>query len=753
MEEGQALVYKNEIEGIPSELKESAQSYISNEVRPNSRVNLFVYNLFNVRKGSYNPRKIRNVGESPNLLDTSLVELSGQQMQGFLNNKGYFNALVTPEISIKRKRAKITYDVQPGVRYKIDDIQYQIIDPNLQQIYEQDVRPTSKLVIGGAYDLENLIWEREKAYQEFKNKGYYEYLRQYMRVEVDTLNKKNHVSLTIQVDTPATKSLHQTFDLGNVYVNIHHADQLSDIGDTKLKNEQNIIFTDKTGMFKSKPISRYIFLREGDKYSLEAENRSYDRLYEMNGFRSVKINYEKVDSSKLDVYYNLIPRKVMGNQIEGEYTFSSGMSGFNVGNVFSHRNMFGGAEQLEVKLRYGVLFDPRLSGGLKQKIFSNDLQLGVNLIIPRILAPFYTRSVGYYGLARTTFSSNIQLFNQLKTYYNRYFINTLNYSWYESANKQHSLSPIVLEYRIGRLDKDFQNQLLEDGYLLYVRSNNREYFGLGAQYSFTLNSPKLLNKETFNYFKGSLETSGNLLAMLSGPLKFKKNDLGENMLFNVPYLQYAKGEIDFRHYKHFGGQRQLVLRTNLGLAVPYGNNSSLLIFEKSFYGGGMNGMRAWQARTLGPGNYNREGVPEHLRLNLRNLDQLGELKLEANAEYRFRLLNSFLGAKLNGATFIDMGNIWRLQENELNPKGKFEVNRLWDQIAIGTGFGLRLDMNYFVIRLDIGLKVKDPQFESSDQWVIKELFRAREFRKKYYQTHRPDRYNFVQYNLGVGLPF
>jgi outer membrane protein insertion porin family len=140
-------------------------------------------------------------------------------------------------------------------------------------------------------------------------------------------------------------------------------------------------------------------------------------------------------------------------------------------------------------------------------------------------------------------------------------------------------------------------------------------------------------------------------------------------------------------------------------------------------------------------------------LNLRNLDQLGEIKIEGNAEYRFRILNSVLGAKMNGATFVDFGNVWRLKENELNPGGEFKFNKFLNQIAIGTGFGLRFDSDYFIIRLDAGLKVKDPQFSGSDQWVLKHFFDSKEFKDQYYQTHRPDRYNFIQYNFGIGLPF
>ncbi|SPZ84907.1 Outer membrane protein/protective antigen OMA87 [Sphingobacterium multivorum] len=179
-----------------------------------------------------------------------------------------------------------------------------------------------------------------------------------------------------------------------------------------------------------------------------------------------------------------------------------------------------------------------------------------------------------------------------------------------------------------------------------------------------------------------------------------------------------------------------------------------MIFEKSFYSGGMNGIRAWQARTLGPGAYNRQSLSEDLRLNLRNLDQLGEIKLEANAEYRFRLLNNFLGAKMNGATFLDMGNVWRLKKDEeLNPGGSLNSINFLGRSPLVPASDFVSIRDYFVIRLDAGLKLKDPQFSGADQWVIKHFFDSKEFKAQYYETHRPDRYNFIQYNFGIGMPF
>src|SRR5690606_16210299 len=212
--------------------------------------------------------------------------------------------------------------------------------------------------------------------------------------------------------------------------------------------------------------------------------------------------------------------------------------------------------------------------------------------------------------------------------------------------KVHQLTPISLEYRIGKLDEQFKRGLDSAGYRLYIESNDRAYIGLGSQYSYTYNTLRLNNLEDFIYFRGALDVSGNSLGLLSIVVNLKPNENGDNSHLGVPYIQSSKVKTDFRFYKYLGCERQLVFRLNPGVAVPYGNNQNLLIFEKNFYSGGMNGIRAWQARTLGPGGYNRSVLPDSLRLNLRNLDQLGEVKIEGNVEYRFKLLNDFFGAKL-----------------------------------------------------------------------------------------------------------
>ena len=751
LDEDQSLVTKVEMIGFPAALKEQSFQYVSNEIRPNSALNLTIYNIFNTEKGSYKTEKIRSVGEPPRLLDSSLVELSALQIQRFLQTKGYFRAKVIPSISVRKKRAKINFLASPDSLFHIGNITTAVDNPYIAEIYEKKVIPKSNLQSGISYDVNNFAALRESLYESMRNEGYYDYLRQYMRIAVDTNRRKEVADIQVQVTTGVDSLKVYKINAVSLLLNGY-----SGVNTPLMESRDSVLginFRDYNGRFKLKPLVRYMFLREGDKYSLNNENLSYDRLYEMNGFRSVKINYEKQGDSLLNVNYELTPRDLMSNQIEGEYTFSSGMSGFNIGNTFSHRNIFGGSELLELKLKYGVLFDPRLSGSLSDKIFNNDFQAGVSLSVPRMLLPFGWGNAGLYGLPRTTFSSNIQIFNQDRTYSNTYFINTLNYSWWQTPNLQHSYTPIVVEYRDGKFDEAFRDQLQQEGYQLYIASNDRQYFGLGAQYALIYNAQKLQKLSNFHFFRAAIDLSGTSLGLLSNIFNFQRSNDGTKTLFGVTYLQYVKGEIDYRLYKYFGGNRQFIFRFNAGAIVPYGNNSSLLIFEKSFYAGGMNGIRAWQARTLGPGNYNRSSIREDLRVNLRNLDQLGEMKLESNLEYRFRILNRFLGAKLNGATFLDMGNVWLLRENQLNNGGVFQFDKFFSQVAIGTGFGLRFDMDYFTIRLDTGLKIKDPQFTGKDQWVVKHLFQSNAFKDEYFDSHKPDRYGFFQYNFGVGLPF
>lgn len=752
----QSLVTKVTLDSIDKRFKEQAYLYVQSDIRPNSKLNLALYNYFNTKKGEYRTDRIKNIGEEPNILDSALVEISRKEIEKFLASKGFLKAKVKSEIEIKNKRAHITFTASQGPEFQIRNFSYEINDPEVAKIYEGN-RPTfSHITPGQRFDADSLSYEREQIYQMMKRNGYYDYLRQYVRFEVDSFHYDSKADLKMFLSNPPNKTEHPVYTIADSYITIKNSDnKLDSIAADSFLVDSQYHFTDHSEKFNPEKIAHYIFVNKGDLYNISRENITYDRLYELNVFKNIKIEYQKTPDStnRLNPVYEIVPLKRMSNRIEAEYTFNAGRNGFNVANTYSNRNLFGGAEQLELKARYGVLFNSNVKGSIIERVFNRDLQLGANLIFPRLITPFPVPVYSSVGIQHTTFSTSFQSFEQKNAFSNRTFINSVTYDWLASKYKLHSFTPLNVEFRKGRLDSTFREAIRDKGFELYIRTNDRQYFNLGSLYSFTYNAPRLNTYNDFIYFRGSADLGGNTLGLLGKLFDFPEDSNGVKRVFDVPYIQYVKGEIDVRSYHYFGGDRQFVARINTGIGYP-GKNNKTLPFEKNFYAGGSSGVRAWQARTLGPGNYNRSSIDDSTtRANLRNLDQLGEIKFEGNLEYRFKLLNNFFGARVRGAAFGDFGNIWRLKPTLENRDGEFKFNRVLNQMAIGTGGGLRFDLDYFVLRFDAGIKVKDPQFKGSDQWVIRYLFDKKEFKDNYYATNRPDRYRFVIYNFGIGMPF
>ena len=765
MADDQALVKSVKLDSVNKEFAETALTFVQNDIRPNSRINLALYNLFNTKKGKYRTDRVRVIGEAPHVLDSSLVEISRVQIEKFLATKGFFNAKVKSDIVVEKKKAKITFTAEQGSEFKISSINYEIPDSAVSALYMANRSGFTRMHEGKRFDSDSLAYEREQIYRLMKQNGYYDYVRQFVRFDVDSNSNNSAAKVILYLANPTDKPSHEVYTIDNSTITIRNSSGLLDSMsvDTVIVDTQ-YHFVDHSQKFEPKPISRYLYIKKGEIYNIEKEELTYDRLYELNVFRNVKIDYAKTSDStnRLQPRYDISPLKRMSNRIEGEYTFNSGRNGFNIGNTYTNRNLFGGAELLEIKAKYGVLFDANANGNILDRIFSRDLQLGVNLVLPKLLVPFPIPTMGKNGIPHTTISSSVQLFDQREAFSSRVFINSITYDWVETKYKLHSLTPLNIEFRRGKLNSVFRDSLRKRGYELYVRTNNRAFFNLGSQYAYTLNNIRLTTYGNFIYLRGAIDAAGNMLGLLDRVIKFPKDSTGSRTVFGLPYQEYVKTEVDVRFYRSLGGEKQFIFRLNPGIGIPHGN-SQQLTFEKNFFAGGSSGVRAWQARTLGPGNYNRaslgtDGKADTLRLNLRNLDQLGEYKLEGNLEYRFKIADNFLNAKIKGASFVDFGNVWRKKSAASmieNPGGEFQFNKFLGQLAVGTGAGLRFDLNYFVFRFDVGIKVKDPQFKGSDQYVIKYLLSKGlgEFKDRYEITNYPDVYRLVQYNFGIGMPF
>ncbi|HVV55855.1 MAG TPA: BamA/TamA family outer membrane protein, partial [Mucilaginibacter sp.] len=578
---------------------------------------------------------------------------------------------------------------------------------------------------------------------------------------VDTTFGKSVADVKMILDNPPGKSFHPTYRINNTLISVTNSSGRTPGHADTLKVDSQFSFVDYSHKFNPRIIKIYVFQKKGDLYNIDKQTLTTSRLAELNVFRNVpNPTYTKLPDStrRLNMNIEIVPLKQMSDRVEGEFLFNGGRYGFDVGNTFTDRNLFKSATTLQLKFNYSTLFDNGRNSTVSGAVENQEFKIGGSLIYPQILAPFHLPILGKYGVPHTTFSSNYSLFFQKGLVERQSFDNSVTYDFIETANKVHTLTPIDIEFSKGTIDPAAMDSLESKGYHSYVYLIGRTIFTSGSQYTYQLNANKLNTYENFLYFRGSLDVGGNTLALVSNIFHTPRDTSGQRTIFGYTFAQYSKAEVDVRFYKSLGGERQFIFRMNPGIGVPYGN-SSLLIFEKNFYTGGANDIRAWLPRTLGPGQFNRGlayGSDTTTRDRLKYLDQFGEIKFVANAEYRYKLADNFFGSKLKGAVFVDAGNVWRLHKQDQYPNEEFRLNNIWPSTAIGIGTGLRFDVAFFVFRLDAAFKFKDPQFDGSDQWVLvkhfNELFHEGPFKTAYYNSNG-ENYNFMQLNFGIGMPF
>jgi hypothetical protein len=764
---GQALVRKITINGMDDEFADNAVNYVDKEQQPNNVINLQFYYWF-----SKNGKK--DVGEPPAILDSSLVEFSRQQIEKYIQNKGYLKAKVTDTIVIKNKKAQLIFNTVEGPMFRVRTFRDSILDKRIEGLYNSNKSLFNNVSTGNRFDLDSLASDRDAFYQLMKRNGYYEFYRQYVTFEYDSTFNKSVVDVKMVVTNPVGKSAHPVYHLNNTLITISDSHGRTPGKADTIQVDSQFRFVDFSHRFKPRTVIDYDFQRKGQLYDIDNQTLTTSRLSELNLFRNVPnpVYTKTADSTnRLNSKIDIVPLKRMSDRIEGEFLFNGGQYGYNIGNTFTERNIFKSAAIFQFKLSDNILFDNQHNPVTPGAIENQDIDFGLNLTYPRIISPFNFTQPGKYGIPHTTFATNFTLFYQKGLVQRESSINTLTYDFYETPDKEHVVTPIFIQFSRGTIDRNADSLLRANKYGSYLYLIGRTVFTTGSQYSYVLNANKLNTYRNFTYFRGNVDIGGNLLNAAATVFDTPKDAAGERTLFGYPFYQYAKFEVDLRFYKSLGGERQFVFRINPGIGIPYGN-SNQLIFEKEFYAGGSNDMRAWLPRTLGPGQFNRASygqgpAADSLRSLLQYIDQFGEVKIMTNTEFRYKLVNDFFGSVLRGAIFMDAGNIWRLNSqvqrstielgtNVENPNGQFKLNNLWQSTAIGIGTGLRFDLTFFVFRFDAAFKFKDPEFQGSDQWVLinhfNELFKNGPFKRAYEKTNNAS-YNFLQLNFGIGMPF
>nr|WP_100341952.1 BamA/TamA family outer membrane protein [Mucilaginibacter auburnensis] len=740
---------------MDKEFSEAAANYVDKQQQPNSVVNLQFYYWFS-KNGK------RKIGEPPSILDSNLVEFSRMQIEKFIQTKGYLKAQVTDSIVIKKKKAELVFITNQGPLFRIRKLSDSIPDGKVRSLFRSSSPEFSHLRPGGRFDLDSVAYNRDAFYQVMKRNGYYDFYRQYINFTYDSTFNNSVVDLKMIIDNPADKNEHPVYTINNTLITILNSNRQPSENTDTIQVDSQFRFVDHSRKFKPHTVTDYIFQKKGETYNVDMQTITTSRLSELNVFRNVpNPTYTKTADStnRLNSRIDIVPLKKMSDRVEGEFLFAGGRYGYNIGNTFTDRNIFKQAAILQIKFNYSILYATGNDLVGSSGVTNQDFKVGVSLSYPRIISPFNFAKPGKYGVPHTTFASNYSLFFQRDLVTRTSFVNSITYDFAETANKVHSITAGNIEFSKGSIDPTARQQLLDQNRYSYVYLIGRTVFTTGSQYTYQVNGNQLNSLKNFTYFRGLLDVGGNMLSLVSNVFNTPKDAQGQRTLFGYTFAQYAKTEIDFRVYKALGGNRQFILRLNPGIGVPYGN-STQLIFEKNFYTGGANDIRAWLPRTLGPGQFNRGtayGSDNVTRARLKYIDQFGEVKLVMNAEYRYKLANNFFGTVLKGAVFVDAGNIWRLRPEVENPGGEFKFSNILGSSAIGVGTGLRFDLNFFVFRLDAAFKVKDPQFNGSDQWVLfkhtNELFKSGAFKDSYSKANGGESYNFMQLNFGIGMPF
>ncbi len=680
---------------------EELQAYMPQ--RPNSKW----FSIFNVPLGIYSlsgrdstkrfNRFLRHLGEAPVIYDRERTIQACNNMQLAVRNQGYLNAEVLLLEKAKKDKMKIFYRIVPHERYHIRDFSFDVQDDSLHHILDSlNYQPA----IGRnaeqrqPYSINELDAERSRLYGLLVENGYYKFNKDYVHFRVDT-TLGQHLADVEMIVKPASGNA-DSADLS------HHRYHIGNI---------TYDFQDEKPFLRPKVLKNATAISTGGLYREKDMHETYARMTRLSAVMAsnVRIEERKDGSDTLDVSISLSPNKRNSFSAELEGTNSAGDLGAAASLTYQNRNLFKGSELFNIKLRGAFEAIKGLSGYADQNFIEYSVEAG--LMFPDFKFPFLRPS--FRRDAQATTEINLAFDSQDRPeFHRRVLTGALRYRWNRMNRQyQHRFDLLNLDYVFMPWISDtFREKYLSDpqNRNAILKYNYENLFIMNWSYHFSYTS-RPLGASASNYgtnaytIRLALETAGNLLYGITSAAKSQQNEEGKYTLFNIAYAQYAK--FDFAFCKSFliNKNNSLALHAALGIAFPYGN-SYILPYEKRYFSGGANSVRGWSVRELGPGSF--QGTDGKIDF----INQTGDIKLDLNAEYRTHLF-----WKIDGAAFIDAGNIWTIRDYKDQPGGQFRFDEFWKQIAVSYGLGLRLNFNFFILRFDAGMKAVNPAYTDSRQ--------------------------------------
>jgi len=719
LSEGQYLLGKNRIDASENTVTESQlESYVlqtPNKRLLGARFYLFLYNLSNPEKEKWPHGWLRKIGEEPVIYDSALTKSSSQQLRQFLENKGYYKAEVTDTVYFRKENAIVTYDIEFNDPYRVKSISHTFEDTALASKVLAD-SAASLLRLNMRFDKDRLQEERIRIETLLKEVGYFNFSKEYIFYDALTDPDDNSVELTMNIkeysegrpDPYSKIRIHPIYRIRNVFVYPNFTD--ADYGtDTKPDTTffRNLYFI-TTGRMNLKPnaVANRNYIIPGELYKLSDVNRTYRNITSLNIVRFTNISFREVDTvpafgseKYLDGRIEITQKKLQSMQAEIAGTNSSGDLGVRGNLLYSNFNLFRGAEVFNVRITGAIESLKNQTDGDYKSM--KEIGAEASIIFPKFFIPL--RLEGFVKKYAPKTSILVAFNYQSRPDFTRSIANSsFSYRWSGNSIITHSVVPLELSYinLYEGLSRSTFLDLIRNTPLAY---SFEDHLVNAARYTFELNNQVIGKSRNFVFTRFNFESAAFFVNLANNGFG-KQDDSVVYKLFNVPYFQYLQSDVDFRYYNVIDRQNRFVYRLFAGMGYPYGN-STALPYEKRYFAGGPNSIRAWNTRDLGPGSYRDTST-------LFFPNQNGDIKLEANVEYRFKLV-----WKIEAALFVDAGNVWDYNKDPKKPGGEFRWNRFYKEIAVGTGFGARIDFSFFLLRVDVGIRLRDPAIEGDKKWI------------------------------------
>lgn len=723
-----SVIKKKERKALEKELEDLLRPKPNKQIL-GLRPKLWIYNIAGEPKKKKGIRYwLRNkVGEPPVLFSKVDLDYNASVLRNFTENKGYFKTRVSADSTVRNKRVTAEYTVEPKRQYIIKSVTFPDDSLAMSRIIGKSSR-RSLLKVGKPYDLDVIKAERERIDARLKEKGYFYFNPDYILAQVDSSKGDHEVKIKLVIKAEAPPKALTAYKINKIVVYPNFTISKDSVKYTSKDIVQYKDFTiiDTADTFKPRVFDRTIYFKKGDLYNRKDHNLTLNRFVNLGTFSFVKNEFKPSDSIKnaLDSYYylTLLPKKFIRVEVLGK-TNSASYTGTEVNVNWNNRNLFRGAELLTVSVFGGADF--QLSGTNNGK---NIYKLGTetSLTWPRFIVPFFHIEGSSEYVPRTKASVRYEYQNRTQLYALNSFKTSFGYQWKENVRKEHQLNVMDITYvSPNNVTAEYKQDILEDPSLGKVIEKQLIF---GPTYSYTYSNTMQKRKKNTFYFNGELDLAGNITGLVTGA-NVRKNDTIK--IFDVPFSQFVKLKGDFRHYLKLGKESELASRIIVGAGLPYGNSGALPT-SKQFVVGGTNSIRAFRARSLGPGSYVNT-VTDNSYLP----DQSGDLKLEFSTEYRAKLFSI-----VRGALFVDAGNVWLLNADPNKPGGEITKDFMKD-IAVGAGAGLRFDLSFLVLRTDLAFPLRKPYLPQGERWVIDDInFGSGPWRKD----------NLIL-NIAIGYPF